>query len=76
MTLTDDRLQVTVKKMGSDNWTPVAFSSQTGLSPEDGTDFTHGDQLDVRWVHNGQTHPVSFDGTERTNYFPVTIVVI
>ena len=68
--------QVTVKKMGSDNWTPVEFFPYPGGTPEDGTDFTHGDQLDVRWAWLGQTHPVSSDGTERTNYFPVTIMVL
>ena len=47
LTLGDHRLQVTVKKMGSDNWTPVEFFPYPGGTPEDGTDFTHGDQLDV-----------------------------
>lgn len=77
ITLSYAWLRITVKKAGSDEWTPVQLFLDE--SPQTGTDFQHGDQLDVRYVHNEQdehTHPVSLDGTERTNYFPVTIVVI
>ena len=76
LTLGDHRLRITVKKVGSDDWTPVQFFPYPGGTPQDGTDFKHGDQLDMRYVYNAQTYPVSFDSTERTNYFPVTICEI
>ena len=83
MTLESPRLDITVKHVGSDDWTPVRFWKHTGF-PTDlqadlgiGTSFKHGDQLNMRYMHrNGQSHPVSFDGTEATNYFPLTIRVI
>ena len=84
MTLESPRLDITVKHVGSDDWTPVLFWKSSGI-PTDlqadlaiGTDFKHGDQLNIRYIHhrNGQSHPVSFDGTEATNYFPLTICVI
>ena len=83
ITFEPSRLQITVKHVGSDDWTPVRFWKSSGF-PTDlqadlaiGTDFRHGDQLNMRYVHrNGQSHPVSFDGTEATNYFPLTICVI
>ena len=83
MTLESPRLQITVKHVGSDDWTPVRLWKHSGF-PTDlqadlaiGTDFKHGDQLNMRYIHrNGQSHPVSFDGTEATNYFPLTIRVI
>ena len=79
------KIQITVKHAGSDEWTPVelrpfdvfherAFNTH---EPEYGTDFGHGDQINMRYVEsNGRSFPVSFDGTEATNYFPLTICVI
>ena len=79
------KIQITVKHAGSDEWTPVelfpvfhfherAFDTH---EPEHGTDFGHGDQINMRYVEsNGRSFPVSFDGTEATNYFPLTICVI
>ena len=83
MTLESPRLDITVKHVGSDDWTPVQFWKHSGF-PTDlqadlaiGTSFKHGDQLNMRYVHrNGQSHPVSLDGTEATNCFPLTIRVI
>ena len=79
------KIQITVKHAGSDEWTPVelfqfdvfpnrAFNTH---KPEDGTNFGHGDQINMRYVEsNGRSYPVSFDGTEASNYFPLTICVI
>jgi hypothetical protein len=76
------KIQITVKHAGSDEWTPVelsnaCFSAFNTHKPEDGTNFGHGDQINMRYVDsNGRSYPVSFDGTEATNYFPLTICVI
>ena len=83
MTLESPRLDITVKHVGSDDWTPVRLWKHSGF-PRDlqadlaiGTDFKHGDQLNMRYIYtDGQSHPVSFDGTEATNCFPLTIRVI
>ena len=83
VTLESAKLDITVKHVGSDDWTPVRLWKHSGF-PRDlqadlaiGTDFKHGDQLNVRYIHtDGQSHPVSFDGTEETNCFPLTICVI
>ena len=77
ITLDSPKLRITVKHVGSEDWTPVElFPFPFGTSGE-GTEFKHGDQLDMRYVHSsGQSYPVSFDGTEATNYFPLTICVI
>jgi hypothetical protein len=83
MTLESPRLDITVKHVGSDDWTPVGLWKHSGF-PRDleadlaiGTDFKHGDQLNMRYIYtDGQSHPVSFDGTEATNCFPLTIRVI
>ena len=65
------KIQITVKYEGSDKWTPVK------LFPFDGSKFGHGDQINMRYVlSNGESYPVSFDGTEATNYFPLTVCVI
>ena len=82
-TLQSPKLQITVKHVGSDDWTPVRLWQHSG-SPVDlhadsaiGTNFRHGDQLNMRYIRrNGESHPVSYDGTEATNYFPLTIRVI
>jgi len=83
MTLESPRLDITVKHVGSDDWTQVLFWNSTGFPTDEqadlaiGTSFKHGDQLNMRYVdRNGQSHPVSFDGSEATNYFPLTIRVI
>ena len=79
------KIQITVKHVGSDEWTPVELfpfdvfpnAAFNVHKPEDGTNFNHGDQFDMRYVHSsGQSYPVSYDGTEATNYFPLTIRVI
>ena len=42
-----------------------------------GTNFDNGDQLNLRIVRiSGRSDPVSLDGTEATNCFPLTICVI
>lgn len=81
-------IQITVKHAGSDEWTPVKLwpfdlfkrGSLTAFDthePEDATIFGHGDQINMRYIDNaGVSHPVSFDGTQRTNYFPLTICTI
>ena len=82
-TLDSPKLQITVKHVDSDDWFHVRLWKSSGI-PIDlqadlaiGTDFRHGDQLNMRYVHsNGQSHPVSFDGTEASSYFPLTIRVI
>ena len=71
-TAVDGPLQITVKRTGSDDWTPVTLHSESGS-----TTFYHGDQVNVRIVNSsGQSVPVSFDGTEESNYFPLTIRII
>jgi len=40
-----------------------------------GTNFKNGDQMNVRYVHSGRSHPVSFDGTDATNIFPITVCI-
>jgi hypothetical protein len=79
------RMEITIKRAGADEWTRVNMSSvffawQRGSGRQvywwQGTNFRDGDQMNVRYVHSGRSHPVSFDGTEDTNIFPVTIRVI
>ena len=83
MTLESPRLDITVKHVGSDDWTQVRFWKSTGFPTDEqadlaiGTSFKHGDQLNMRYVDTkGRSCPVSFDGREETNYFPLTIRVI
>ena len=83
MTLESPRLDITVKHVGSDDWTQVRFWKSTGFPTDEqadlaiGTDFKHGDQLNMRYVDTkGRSYPVSSDGTEATNCFPLTIRVI
>jgi hypothetical protein len=86
--LSDAHMHITIKRAGSDEWTRVEmFNSWQaswrvrpgGKSPRYtvlGTSFKNGDLMNVRYVHSGQSHPVSFDGTEATNIFPLRAGVI
>ena len=71
-------MEITVKRAGSDEWTPVdLYSTVNGVLNTCGTNFDSGDQLNLRIVRSsGRSDPVSFDGTEETNCFPLTICVI
>ena len=75
-----DPLQITVKRTGSDDWTPVVLHYKLGYTTFyllASTTFYHGDQVNVRIVNSsGQSDPVSFDGTEESNYFPITVRII
>ena len=80
-----NRIQITVKHAGFDEWTPVelfqfdVFPNRTFNThkPEDGTNFGHGDQINMRYIdEDGRSWPVSFDRTEKSNYFPITICIM
>ena len=69
-----DNLEITIKRAGSDAWTSVEFGHTFhGRTSERWMD---GDQLNVRYVRGGQSLPVSFDGTDANNIFPVTFHAI
>ena len=85
--LSDPNLHLTIKRPGYDVGRVVMFSrcqakwreGQNGsraVYMMAGTVFQDGDQLDARYIVDGVSHPVSFDGTEETNVFPLTFRVI
>ena len=86
--LSDANMEITIKRAGSDEWTSVdmfcALRSSWRANPLhprpvyslQGTSFENGDQMNVRYVHSGRSHAVSFDGTDATNIFPITVRVI
>lgn len=75
-----DNLEITIKRCEEDEWNKVLL--HPGLFPPPpaiaSTTFYDGDQVNVRrWVaSSGRFDPISFDGTEATNCFPVTIRII
>ena len=85
--LSDKKMEITIKRAGSDVWTSVELfctkeaSSSLGwngvhVNSLYGTSFKNGDQMNVRYVHSGNSLPVSFDGTSATNIFPCNLHVI
>lgn len=87
-TLGDPNMHITIKRKGCDMWGEVdLFRGENyywSANPYDqrsvyvlkGTEFNNGDQLNVRYVHGGKSHAVSFDGSSNQNLFPVTFNII
>ena len=73
-TLSDPNMQITIKKKGSDTWSRVDLLATVYLLK--GTEFNDGDQMNVRYVHGGVSHVVSYDSSSDQNLFPVTFKII
>ena len=71
-------IEITVKHVGSEDWVPVQLLQWTELGHDNysATNFKNGDELNIRYVHDGVSYPLSPDGTEEGNYFPLIIRTI
>ena len=67
-TLECSQVQITVKHIGSGEWTPVEIlaSFPGPCNEEEGTTFNHGDQLNMRYVHSsGQSSQLALMALRR-----------